>query len=431
MPEDLAKVDAATGGERTGEQTEPRTSDRLGLGYLSDPSEPPDDFLAALLGGKIHLDNRLRIEHADTTGRDSSTAITNRLRLGYGTKPIGGMSAFVEGEWVFAPNEDNYFVPQTGDGSSDRTPIADPEGLELNRAWGRYETRGLGSSSLALDLKIGRQRIQLDNQRFIGNVGWRQFEQTYDAISLRSNLGVDRLSVFYAYVWGVQRVFGPDGDNPDSDTHLLNASYELGPKLTVTPFLYALDFEGDEPANSTNSYGMRLTGELWRSDDEADAAILGYKLAYARQTDAGSNPTDFEADFIAAEARLAQKGRGALTVGYQLLGSDDGNFGFRFPLGTNHAFQGFADNFLVTPSDGLQDLYAGVGADLPGGINASVVYHHFWSDEGSRELGSEVDLVASRSITQNWSVLAKAAFFDGDGGEPNTTRLWVQTEFKF
>lgn len=428
---DAPEAPSQTAGEGKDTSSVAEESRTLELGFLSDPAAHPQGVFDALFGGKIHLDNRLRIEHADTTGRDSSTAITNRLRLGYGTKPINGLSAFVEGEWVVTPNEDNYFVPQTGDGSSWRTPIADPEGLELNQAWGRYHSDEVGGSSLSLDMRLGRQRIQLDNQRFVGNVGWRQFEQTYDSVSARSNLGLDRLSVFYAYVWGVQRVFGPDGDNPDSDSHLVNASYKVAPQLTVTPFLYALDFEGDEPANSTNSYGVRLTGDLWRSGDEAEAMVLGYELAYARQTDAGSNPTDYAANFVAAEARLSQKGIGALTAGYQLLGSDDGNAAFRFPLGTNHAFQGFADNFLTTPAEGLQDLYAGVGAELPGGVNASVVYHHFWSDEGGSELGSEIDLVAGKSITPNWSVLMKAAFFDGEGGEPNTTRLWVQTEFKF
>jgi hypothetical protein len=34
----------------------------------------------------------------------------------------------------------------------------------------------------ALDLTLGRQRINLDDQRFVGSVGWRQNEQTFDAV---------------------------------------------------------------------------------------------------------------------------------------------------------------------------------------------------------------------------------------------------------
>ena len=49
-----------------------------------------------------------------------------------------------------------------------------------------------------------------------------------------------------------------------------------------------------------------------------------------------------------------------LTLGYEVLGSDDGKKGFATPLATGHKFQGFADKFLTTPNDGVQDLYVGV-----------------------------------------------------------------------
>jgi hypothetical protein len=120
-----------------------------------------------------------------------------------------------------------------------------------------------------------------------------------------------------------------------------------------------------------------------------------------------------------------------VTGGYQLLGSDDGGFGFRFPLGTNHKFQGFADSFLVTPAEGLRDLSLGVGSTLPGKIKAQAIYHRFWSDYESVDLGWEIDFVASRSITREWSVLFKAAFYEGKNGQPQTDRVWLQTDFRF
>ena len=106
-------------------------------------------------------------------------------------------------------------------------------------------------------------------------------------------------------------------------------------------------------------------------------------------------------------------------------------FAFRFPLGTNHKFQGFADNFLVTPAAGLQDLYFGIGADLPWGIKGAVTYHEFWTDEDGVDLGAELDLVAKKKISPNWSVLVKAGFYDGDNGQPDTSRVWFQTTFTF
>jgi len=405
------------------------------LGWLSDPERPPAAPLDALAGGKISLDNRFRVELADTSFADSASAVTNRLRLGYAAKPWRGVSAAVEIENVIALNEGDYFVPPVPEGDPRRTVIADPKGTVLNQLYARFATESLGDSGVALDLRAGRQRIEYDDERFIGDVGWRQFDQTFDALSAQTDLGDDRLVLRYAYLWGVERVFGPDGPSPDSDSHLVNLRFAAAPELVVTPFAYLLDFRGDEPLNSSNTFGVRLAGTLGADarDGSSDApdVSLAYELTYARQSDAGDNPIKFDADFFAAQLTLARRDLGSLSAGCQILGSDDGAYGFRFPLGTNHAFQGFADNFLVTPADGLQDVYAGASAELAWGVQGSVVAHWFWSDEGSRFLGQELDLALAKKINENWSVLLKTALFDGDAGEPDVTRFWVQTEFRF
>lgn len=419
-----AEADGAAGAEIQPE------AKRLPLGYLSDPDTPAANPVEALFTGKISLDNRSRVELADTTGRDSSTAITNRLRLGYGTKPYHGFSGFVEMESNLTPDKGNYFVPQTGDGTPSRTVVADPPGTELNQAYGRFAL-SRADAGFMVDVRVGRQRIKLDDDRFIGNVGWRQLEQTFDAVSVKSDLGIEALTVFYAYAWEVRRIFGNDGPNPDSDSHFINVSYRVAPELRVTPFVYLLDFKDDEPANSVNNYGVRLSGEIGREAEREGDVYFDYALTYARQTDAGSNPVDYEADFFAAQVGVHRPGTGSLIGGYQLLGSDDGRAGFRFPLGTNHAFQGFADQFLVTPADGLQDLYVTLAADLPWGVKGSVSFHQFWTDEGGTDLGHEVDFVLSKALTRNWSVMVKGAFFDGHNGQPDTTRAWFMTTFAF
>jgi hypothetical protein len=357
--------------------------------------------------------------------------LTNRIRLGYETKPYEGFSGFIEMENVSSPDRDSYFVPATGDGNPARTVVADPIGTEVNQAYLRYNPESVGDTSLSLDFKAGRQRIILDDSRFVGNVGWRQFEQTYDAVSLRTNFGVDKLTVFYAYVWGVQKIFGPDGPTPESDSHIINASYEFSPEIKATGFAYLLDFEDEDPANSSDTYGLRLSGKLFTDKDDANDLFAEYELTYATQSDAGLNTTSYDADFIAAQLKLTKKQLGHLVAGYQFLESDNGTFAFRFPLGTNHKFQGFADNFLTTPAGGLQDLYFGVGADLPWEIKGSVTYHKFWSDEGSNDLGYEFDVVASKKLSPNWSVLAKYAYFDGDNAQPDTDRFWFMTTFQF
>ncbi len=428
-PASDAQVEVGTAATNEPVAEIPKT--RPPIGWLSDPDTPPEDIFEALVGGKIHLDDRLRFEYADTTGSKPSYAITNRLRLGYETKAFHGFSALAEFENVATPDSDLYSVPPAGQGDPARTTVADPRGTEVNRAYLRFQTDSIGDSLVSLDVKGGRQRIILDDQRFVGNVGWRQFEQTFDSVRVQSDLGIKNLNAQYAYVWQVLRVFGPDGPDWDSQSHLINVSYGAIPELKITPFVYLLDFEESSPTNSVNNYGVRLTGDLWRDPDTEQDTFADYELSYARQTDAGSNPIDFEVDFFAAQARVTREGLGSATVGYQFLGSDDGMVGFRFPLGTNHKFQGFADQFLTTPATGLQDLYITGGVEVPFGIKSAVTLHQFWSDQGGTDLGYEVDFVASKKITPNWSVLVKAAFFDGHNGQPDTARVWVQTTLHF
>jgi hypothetical protein len=118
-----------------------------------------------------------------------------------------------------------------------------------------------------------------------------------------------------------------------------------------------------------------------------------------------------------------------------MLGSDDGNIAFAFPLGTNHAYQGWADLFLGTPPQGLQDIYLYVGTTLPWDIKGAFYYHTFNSDEGDFNFGDEYDAVLSKKINKNWSVLTKLAVFKqgdtGMGSKPDTTKFWLETTFTF
>ena len=79
--------------------------------------------------------------------------------------------------------------------------VADPEAYEINRFQ-------LTNTSLpGTTLTLGRQRIVLDDQRFVGAVGWRQNEQTFDALRM-VNRSVANLVLDATYLNRVNRVFG-------------------------------------------------------------------------------------------------------------------------------------------------------------------------------------------------------------------------------
>src|SRR5690606_30341465 len=122
--------------------------------------------------------------------------------------------------------------------------VADPENLELNRFQVSWMREGTG-------VTLGRQRIVLDNARFVGNVGWRQNEQTFDAVRGQARLGP--ITVDATYSASQRTVFGSDSPNDhyDGDLVLLNGGIDL-PSFDARAFAYLIDYQ-DRPAFSSQT----------------------------------------------------------------------------------------------------------------------------------------------------------------------------------
>lgn len=411
----------------------------LGGPAAEQESPPVDSLIEALAQGRFHTDVRLRLEIVDdsipnATGarRGWGRALTNRTRFGYATAQWQGLSAYVELENIAAVDSGDYDPsPAAPLGLPDhpsQAVVADPYGTELNQAFGMYRNDWV-------QFIAGRQRIILDDSRFIGNVGWRQDEQTFDGGQLRL-VGIKDLVVTYAYLAQINRIFIDSADF-DADAHLINAAWtsEFG---KLVGFIYLLDFQADNFGGQGETYGLRYTHDL---------AVCGkdqLKLAgsFAHTTDAGVGDM-FEADYYAIDLGYVHHATGITAgVGLEVLASDDGLYGFQTPLATGHKFNGWADRFLTTPANGLRDAYTYIGATLPFDVQGKIVYHHFFGDDATVEYGDEIDMVLSRKLNEHLSVTAKFAHYNGNGTvsatSPDTgtsandaTRFWLQLDLTF
>jgi hypothetical protein len=221
----------------------------------------PATFIDAVTGGKAHLDFRHRLESVDQEPfTDDALASTLRSRLNYVTGDWHGFSAFLEADNVTVLGDDDSYNSTTN-GVTDRPVVADPEYTEVNQAY--------------LQLKVGtftglagRQRITLDNQRFVGNVGWRQNEQTYDALTLKSG-ALPKTQLHYSFISNVNRITGPDEGSQSANyhgaTHTLNGKVELGALGAVTGFAYLLDLD-NAAALSSSTYGVHWAGTYKASE---------------------------------------------------------------------------------------------------------------------------------------------------------------------
>lgn len=388
----------------------------LGLSALTINAENEvETFSEWFAEGSPQLNFRARFEYADQDGRESSAAFTLRTRLGYETASLGGWVGLIDFEDIRALDADEYNpYPVAG-----KTVIADPEGSELNRLQLSYSGEGYIGV-------IGRQRIILDGARFVGNVGWRQNEQTYDAFTLKYKN--ESMSFFYGYIDQVNRIFGDDAPAGamrafESDSHLLNASFISTEGVKLVAYGYLLDFE-NAAANSSDTFGVSVSG----SNNFSGGPELSYHLEYAIQSDGGNSPLNYSTDYL----HLNVGGKFGIThvkLGYEVLGSDDG-VGFKTPLATLHKFNGWADTFLGTPGAGLEDLYLQVGGKFSG-VTANLIYHNFSADRGGASYGDEFDFVVIKPINKQWKIIGKAATFSGSNGRPDVDKFWLETDFNF
>ncbi|WP_252009561.1 alginate export family protein [Ferrimonas sp. SCSIO 43195] len=372
----------------------------------------PASLADAVAQSTVKLDARLRYENVsqDNALKDAD-ALTLRTRLTMETAAYQGFSALIE----FEDSRDAFGVNDYNDKIGNKpeySVIADPNTTELDQAFLRYQ-RGMFKGTL------GRQVVTLDNHRFVGHVGWRQDRQTFDGVNLLLTPAKD-LTLNYVYINQRNRIFAEEKD-VDSQDHLVNIGYNTAfGKLSAYAYLLEVDNNTD---NGLDTYGVRFAGGT-----KLGELPVKYQLEYATQEDDASG---YEADYYLIEGAATFAGLTA-KLGYEVLGSDSGEYGFSTPLATLHKFNGWADQFLTTPKEGLVDLYGGVSGKALGGKFA-VIYHDFTADEGTSadDFGSEIDLSYTTKVAKNYTLGVKYAMYDAGDIKVDTDKLWLWASASF
>lgn len=363
----------------------------------------------ALSDSTVKVNLRARYEGVDQDGKaKDASALTLKSRITVNTGSYSNFSLGLEVDKVDAL-VDNYAVPGE---ASDYPVVADPQGTDVNQAFIKYANSGFSAV-------VGRQRVLHNNQRFVGGVGWRQNEQTYDGV--RAQYAAGAFSVDYSYIHNINSITSAD---VKGEFNLVNAKYKINKNHKLAGFAYLLDYEAAaNDKNSSSTVGALYNGKFGK---------FLVNASLASQSDNGDNPMNYSAMYINAEAGY-NFGQVTVIGGYELLGSDDGKVAFNTPLATKHKFNGWADKFLGTPKEGLQDVYLTAKGKVSG-VKWAATYHDFSSDEGSIDFGNEIDLVATYQFNKNYGVLVKAAnYSEGDVGtaQTDTNKVWVQMTAKF
>lgn len=402
---------------------------------LSFPAVAQDQLEKFFTEGSFGGQLRYRYEHVDQDGsmpvNDDAKASTLRANLSYKSGEYKKIRGFIEGQAILHLGEDRF--NDTVNGKSSYPVVADPNDLALNQSW--LSWTGIPGT----EMKLGRQVINIDNQRFIGGVDWRQNDQTFDAVVGSYSSINKKLQLQYGYIWNVNRVSGDDHPLGDlkSKNHLLRGSYQFSGWLNVTAYGYWLDFDR-QPVSSSRTMGVRATGKRL----VAEGLSLNYETEYARQQDHSSNPLSYNEDYHHLAIGLTYKEITA-GLGRELLGGD-GTAAFQTPLGTLHKFNGWADKFFVTPAAGLKDSYASLGYKLTTqeswltGAEFVAAYHDFDGDSGG-DYGHEWNVSASKPLELPQGLafdkavvtLKYADYTAEDAPYTDTQKAWFQIGVSF
>jgi len=380
---------------------------------------------------KVKGEIRPRYEVADVkdNGVEKGQAFTARTHLAVtaGLLEVEGLSATVGIQSV-----NNFGYTDYAPASASYDKILDPQAAMLSEASVDYT---VGKTKV----HAGRSQLNIDNQRFIGTVGWRQLERSYDTVSVKNN-DVENLDLMGAYLYGYAGVGGVV--TTETSSAILHAKYKVMNELTITAYDYML-------ASVHDTIGIALTGK-------ADVgAKISYRAEYAMQQD----PTmEYKVENVKADASYYNLDLGANISGilaginYEVLsGTDgvDGKTNFKPNLGTNHKFNGWADIFYVGntgPTGGLKDMNVRLGYTAKGLGKLLAVYHDFKADVSmtagtgtSDNLGSEIDVVYVNKIpgVNGLKGLIKyASYSKGDvtsfaNATSDKQVAWLQLDYKF
>ncbi|MDP3803533.1 hypothetical protein [Brevundimonas sp.] len=392
----------------------------LALALAAVPAAATAQTAADDTGARILFETRLRSETVDQQGfLDQAHALTLRARLGWRSSTRHGLQLLIEGEGV-AVLDDRYTAPV--DPVPGRPAVADGETVELNRAQLRWT--GLPDT----ELTVGRQRLVVGNSRFVGNVGWRQNEQTFDAVRMTTT-ALKPLTLTWVFADRVQRPLGHEHAQGvwRGDIHLLQAEADT-PVGRLSAFGLAIDLD-NAAAQSSTTIGARLAGSRTVADDLS----LTWAGEYAVQSDNGANPADYSLDFQAAAVGL-QTPLWSAGLGHERF-DGDGISGFQTPLGTGHGFLGWSDVITTTPAFGVRDLFLRGHLGVPAWgrtLRLSAEAHFFHDADGDFDLGRELDLSVALPIDRHWSAELKAAHFEGEHPAfGDADKGWLILEYRY
>lgn len=446
---------------------------------------PEYTFMDAIKTGKNMTSFRLRYENVQQDGLQpnnlsnptnslnptrlddikDANALTLRSLIGWQTAPYHNFS--FAAQLINVSKLDDNFNDGTNsfrtNGASNQNnrieyaKVVDPDHTDINQLY--VDWTGIKNTRV----RAGRQQVNLDNVRFIGDIAFRQVMQVFDGVSV-FNKSIPDTELFVAHFEKVNQIFTTERNG---NLEIINARYRISPTEFLVGYGYLSNFEnlglgnawfGAGAANlaadqSNKTFGIRLDG----THPFTPNYRAHYTAEYAKQSDYKQGDDRIDAHYYKLGGGFGIDNFN-LRVDQELLSSNKNQYAFQTPFGTNHLFQGWVDKFLVTPRAGIKDSFV-TATYRYGDFVFFADYHVLNSDEdfytvnggatrSGNRYGTEWNAAVTWNIDKNWMTKFEYGKFSEDdhfaaaanvisnpagirGRVRDTEKLWLTAMYTF
>jgi hypothetical protein len=381
-------------------------------------------FADALLAGRPILELRPRYNRIEESDKEDVTrGWTYRAVVGWRTAPWMGLRFTAEGinTGHIGPKEYNDDGAQFA--TSEYPLLPDPGHTGLNQA--HVEYTGIDN----LRVRVGRQRVRMDNQRWISDNDFRQTPQLFDGVEV-ANTSLPDTELLVSYF---NRQRDTSGETNDLKLTIVHAAWSPVPGHSFAAYGYF----HDQPVNgaftgfSNNSYravGVRGEGAFPFGEFE-----IPYTVEYAQQRPYAGGNALIDVDYWRAGAGLAWRD---VTLRYdeEVKGSNNGRYGLQMPLTDFYSFNGWTLHFFNTPFRGLHDKWLTLRAGYaPANLVLYAESHKFRSDLGDLDFGKETDVGLFWTFWEGAQLRLQHAAYDSGSGQvaPRIRKTWITLSYSY
>lgn len=373
-------------------------------------------FADAITGGRFHAEVRPRYNRIDEDDKPlRAEGFTARAIAGWRSAPFRGLRFTAEAIVTAPIGPEDYNDDPAQLASSPYPLLPDPRYHGANQVHLEY------SGIEALRVRLGRQVVRLENQRWVSDNDFRQIPQLFDGVRATWN-GIENTELEAGYF---SRMRNTSGMTRDLRLTTLRAAWNprVGHSLAAYGVFHDQAQNGAFTGFADNSYrvlGVRAAGAF-----AAGAVDLPYVVEAAQQRPYAGGDARVDAGYARAGAGVSTA-RFTLRYDYEVKASNGGRYGLQMPLTDFYAFNGWTLHFFNTPREGLRDRWL-TALYAVGMLTLYGEAHRFKADFGGADLGRELDVGATFAFTPDIVLRVQHARYDSPPAAPpgDIRKTWV------